>query len=86
MTLTDTFQVAADDTQAGIFSGGTGVRLEGNAGKSGNGLQLFAQFLDEQLVPFCLFFRYQRVYVHPCGIAQRNHFCGGIQLHGAGTQ
>ena len=58
VSLTDAFQICADDTQTGVFACCTRVWLESDSCKSGDDFQLFAQVIDECLISFCLVFRY----------------------------
>ena len=71
VSLSDAFQIAPDDTQSRIFTRSSGIRLERHSRKTRDGLQLFAQVLNQRLIACCLVFRHQRVHVHPRRIAQR---------------
>ena len=84
--LTDAFQVTAYDAQTGIFAGRSGVRLKRNSLESGNHLQLFREILNQFMIALSLLLRYQRMQVHPCRIAEREHFGSRIQFHGTRTQ
>ena len=64
MSLTNTFKIRTDNSQTGIFSRSTRVRLQADTCKSGNNLQVLAQIADQFTISFRLIFRHQRMHAH----------------------
>ena len=59
-----TFKIRTDNSQTGIFSRSTRVRLQADTCKSGNNLQVLAQIADQFTISFRLIFRHQRMHAH----------------------
>ena len=66
-----TFLIGADDAESCIFACRTGVGLQADAGKAGNGFQLFTEIAYQFAVTFSLVFGHQRMYVHEFRAAER---------------
>ena len=81
--LADAFQVGPDGAQTGVFARRARVGLEADAGETGDGLQLFAQVMDEFLVALSLVAGHQGVYAGESCEAQGEHLGGGVELHRA---
>ena len=80
--LSDAFQIGADYAKSRILSGGAGIGLQAHSGKSGYHFQFFAEVVYQFAVALCLVFGNERVHTHEFRTAERQHFGGGIQLHG----
>ena len=72
-----------DDQQAGEFTLGAGIWLEGDSGKSGDLGQLIFQLVEQQLVTGGLISRGKRVQPVELSPAHRHRLGGGVELHGA---
>src|SRR5450830_102111 len=78
--------VGTDRQQAGVFALGTGVRLQGNRVVAGGGAEHRFQLIGQLLVAGTLLGWGERVQGTEFGPGHRDHFAGGIELHGTGAQ
>ena len=83
VSLSDIFQISADDAQTGVFAGGTGVRLERATREAGDFAQVRRQILNQLRITFHLVFRGIRMDILELGEAEREHRRGRIELHRA---
>ena len=74
-------QVFADDYQTRIFACRTGCRLQGTSIKTGDGAELFLEFIHHHQIALYLIFRCQRMDVHRAVVGDRNHRRCRIELH-----
>mmetsp|Transcript_38161 Transcript_38161/g.107835 ORF Transcript_38161/g.107835 Transcript_38161/m.107835 type:complete len:471 (+) Transcript_38161:431-1843(+) len=77
---------ATDGHEAGILSGGAGVRLQGHGIKAGDGAQLRGEGVEHGLVALRLVGGAEGVQAAELGPCHRDHLRGGIELHGAAAQ
>ncbi|MND54634.1 hypothetical protein D3C80_456970 [compost metagenome] len=78
--------VSANGQQAGVFTLGAGIGLQRHGVIAGGGAEHRFQLVGQLLVALALLSRCERVQVAELGPGHRNHFAGGIELHGARTQ
>ena len=80
------FVVAADGQDAGVLALGAGVGLDGDGVKSGNGFELRFQAMNHFQIACGLLARGKGVDFGELGPGNRQHFAGGVELHGAGAE
>ncbi|CAI8728808.1 putative metal-dependent RNase [Pseudomonas sp. IT-P218] len=78
--------VGADGQQAGVFTLGTGVRLQRDRVVAGGGAEHRFQFIGQLLVAGALLGRGERVQGAEFSPGHRDHFAGGVEFHGARAQ
>ena len=78
--------IGANRQQAGVFTLGTGVRLQRDRVVTGGGAEHRFQFIGQLLVTGALLGRGERVQGAEFGPGHRDHFAGGVEFHGARTQ
>ena len=76
----------ADAKQAGIFTLGTGIRLECESSETSQIAQHCIQAIDNTMVTLGMFGRGKGVDMGKQGIGNRFHFAGSIEFHGAGSE
>ncbi|MNE10052.1 hypothetical protein D3C80_1027490 [compost metagenome] len=86
MTFVAAFVVMTNRQQAGVLALCAGVWLHAECVITGQLHQPVGELVDHLMIPFRLFCRAERVQLREFRPGNRNHFCGGVQLHGAGTQ
>ena len=80
------FLIAADGKHTAVFALRAGVGLEGNRIKTGDGFQAVFHVGQEFAVASGLGFRGVGVDVGKLRPSNRQHFGGGVELHGAAAQ
>ena len=75
-----------DDQKPGIFTLGTGIRLQADASIAGGLTEPFTELSLECRIALPLISRSERVHVCKLRPADRNHFTGGVELHRAAPQ
>ena len=78
--------VVADNCQAAVLTGGTGVRLQGDTCETGHLGQNMLDVVNHFKVSFGLIFRHEGMDGTEFGPAERQHLRSGVQLHGAAAQ
>ena len=78
--------VGVNDQQTGVLTLRTCVRLQAHGRVAGGGAQHLLELVDHLAVADGLVGRRERVDVRELGPRHRQHFCGGIELHGARAQ
>ena len=77
---------AADGQQARVFALCAGVGLDGNRIKAGDGFELVLQAFQHFQIARCLIARGKGVDLAEFRPGNRQHFGGGVELHGAGAE
>ena len=78
--------IRADREQAGVFALRAGIRLQAHRVVAGAFDQHRFQFFDQLLITGGLIGRRQRMQIAELRPRHRNHFGGGVELHGATSQ
>ncbi len=78
--------IGADRQQAGVLTLGTSVGLQRHRVVAGGGAKHGFQFIGQLLVTGALLGRGEWVQGAEFGPGHRDHFAGGVEFHGAGTQ
>jgi hypothetical protein len=78
--------VGTNGQQASVLALGTGVRLQRDRVVAGGGAEHRFQFVGQLLVAGALLGRGERVQGAELGPGHRDHFAGGVELHGARAQ
>ena len=86
VSLSDAFEVRADDTQTGVLARSAGVRLQRDALQTGDLDQCRGEVLDHLNVSGRLIHGSIGVDVLELRTTERQHFRSGIELHRARTQ
>ncbi len=77
--------ITADGGEACILALCAGIRLERNGIKPGDGHELRGKFLKQLCITLRLIARGKGMHLRKFWPGHGNHFCNGIQLHGAGA-
>ncbi|MFN9941439.1 MAG: hypothetical protein ACK56I_18360, partial [bacterium] len=75
--------ISADDEEAGVFALRSGIGLERDGGESGDFGEPRFQLTEQLAVTGGIFHRREGMQVAELGPSDRDHFGGGVELHGA---
>ena len=79
-------EISADSHKAGVLTGSAAVGLQGAGGEACDGGQVLFEGLDDGHCALCLGYRGEGMQVAEFTPAERQHFCGRIEFHGAGAE